>query len=97
MDEIRWPRLAYMRLHLGTKGCFTHSCLLLQQMCSDTGPERDEVDFEFLGNRTGQPYTIQTNVYKSGVGGREMRHILWFDPTEDFHTFSILWNNHQLV
>ncbi|KAK7308150.1 hypothetical protein VNO77_41747 [Canavalia gladiata] len=68
-------------------------------MCTENGagPERDEVDFEFLGNRTGEPYLIQTNVYKNGSGGREMRHMLWFDPTEDFHTYSILWNNHHLV
>lgn len=68
-------------------------------MCSDldAAPKRDELDFEFLGNRTGQPYTIQTNVYKSGVGGREMRHTLWFDPTADFHTYSLLWNNHHIV
>ncbi|XP_015942277.1 probable xyloglucan endotransglucosylase/hydrolase protein 8 [Arachis duranensis] len=26
-----------------------------------------------------------------------MRHMLWFDPTEDYHTYSILWNNHQIV
>ncbi|KAK6917332.1 Xyloglucan endo-transglycosylase, C-terminal [Dillenia turbinata] len=68
-------------------------------MCSDTGagPERDEIDFEFLGNRSGQPYLIQTNVYKNGTGGREMRHMLWFDPTEDFHTYSFEWNDEQLV
>ncbi|KAG4907733.1 hypothetical protein AAZX31_20G129800 [Glycine max] len=68
-------------------------------MCSENGagPERDELDFEFLGNRTGEPYLIQTNVYKNGTGGREMRHMLWFDPTEDYHTYSILWNNHQIV
>ncbi|XP_047176722.1 probable xyloglucan endotransglucosylase/hydrolase protein 8 [Vigna umbellata] len=68
-------------------------------MCSENGagPERDELDFEFLGNRTGEPYLIQTNVYKNGTGGREMRHMLWFDPTEDYHTYSVLWNNHQIV
>ncbi|XP_042516954.1 probable xyloglucan endotransglucosylase/hydrolase protein 8 [Macadamia integrifolia] len=68
-------------------------------MCSDlgAGPTRDELDFEFLGNRTGEPYLIQTNVYKDGIGNREMRHMLWFDPTEDFHSYSILWNSHQIV
>ncbi|RHN42195.1 putative xyloglucan:xyloglucosyl transferase [Medicago truncatula] len=36
-------------------------------MCTENGagPERDELDFEFLGNRTGQAYLIQTNVYKN--------------------------------
>ncbi|XP_059292871.1 probable xyloglucan endotransglucosylase/hydrolase protein 8 [Lycium ferocissimum] len=68
-------------------------------MCSEVeaGPLRDEIDLEFLGNRTGQPYLIQTNVYNNGSGGREMRHQLWFDPTLDFHTYSILWNSHQIV
>ncbi|XWS18231.1 hypothetical protein CRYUN_Cryun32bG0025500 [Craigia yunnanensis] len=68
-------------------------------MCSENGagPERDKLDFEFLGNRTGQRYLIQTNVYKDGVEGREMRHMLWFDPTEEFHSYSILWNNCQIV
>uniref|UniRef100_J3MLI8 GH16 domain-containing protein n=1 Tax=Oryza brachyantha TaxID=4533 RepID=J3MLI8_ORYBR len=68
-------------------------------MCSDVdaAPERDELDFEFLGNRTGEPYIIQTNVYRSGVGGREMRHSLWVDPTADFHSYSILWNPKQIV
>ncbi|XP_042026187.1 probable xyloglucan endotransglucosylase/hydrolase protein 8 [Salvia splendens] len=55
------------------------------------------VDIEFLGNRTGEPYVIQTNVYKNGTGNREMRHSLWFDPTEDYHSYSMLWNTHQLV
>ncbi|KAF5200955.1 Xyloglucan endotransglucosylase/hydrolase [Thalictrum thalictroides] len=68
-------------------------------MCSEreAGPHRDEIDFEFIGNRTGQPYSLQTNIYKNGGGGREMRHNLWFDPTQDFHTYSILWNNHRIV
>ena len=63
----------------------------LLQMCSENGagPERDELDFEFLGNKTGEPYLIQTNVYKNGTRGRKMRHMLWFDPTEDYHTYSI--------
>ncbi|KAL6324162.1 hypothetical protein AAG906_006433 [Vitis piasezkii] len=58
-------------------------------------PLHDEVDFEFLG---GSKKTIlQTNVYTNGVGGREQRIHLWFDPTSDFHSYSILWNHYQLV
>ncbi|KAF3662409.1 putative xyloglucan endotransglucosylase/hydrolase protein 8 [Capsicum annuum] len=50
-------------------------------ICSEVEarPLRDEIDFEFLGNRTGQSYLIQTNVY-NGCGGREMRHQLC-EPT----------------
>lgn len=66
------------------------------QMSSD-GPKHHEFDFEFLGNTTGEPYLVQTNVYVNGVGNREQRLNLWFDPTKDFHSYGILWNQRQVV
>ncbi|KAL7206301.1 hypothetical protein ACSBR2_019083 [Camellia fascicularis] len=57
----------------------------------------NEMDFEFLGNVIGQPYILQTNVIIEGNANREERIHLWFDPTKDFHTYSILWNLHQIV
>lgn len=64
---------------------------------SSQGDEHDEFDFEFLGNKSGEPYIVQTNVYSKGVGNREQRLYLWFDPTQDFHSYSLLWNRHQVV
>uniref|UniRef100_A0A0E0L9T2 Xyloglucan endotransglucosylase/hydrolase n=1 Tax=Oryza punctata TaxID=4537 RepID=A0A0E0L9T2_ORYPU len=58
---------------------------------------QDEVDFEFLGDKDGDPVTLQTNVFVGGHGDREQRLHLWFDPAADFHDYSILWNPFHLV
>ncbi|KAJ0881579.1 putative xyloglucan:xyloglucosyl transferase [Helianthus annuus] len=60
-------------------------------------PNRDEIDFQFLGNVSGQPYILQTSLYADDFDNREEIIYLWFDPTKDFHTYSILWNLHQIV
>ncbi|XP_021291831.1 xyloglucan endotransglucosylase/hydrolase protein 2-like [Herrania umbratica] len=55
----------------------------------------DEIDFEFLGGN--EIFLLHTNVFTNGVGGREQQFSFWFDPTADFHTYKILWNEHQIV
>ncbi|KAJ4758558.1 Xyloglucan endotransglucosylase/hydrolase [Rhynchospora pubera] len=59
----------------------------------------DELDFEFLGNVRGREWRLQTNVYGNGSTrvGREERYDFWFDPTDDFHQYSILWTPHQII
>ncbi|KAK2979166.1 hypothetical protein RJ640_007466 [Escallonia rubra] len=50
------------------------------------------LNWEFLGNSSGNPYTVHTNVYAQGKGNKEQQLHLWFHPTAAFHTYSIVWN-----
>ncbi|XP_015868033.1 probable xyloglucan endotransglucosylase/hydrolase protein 28 [Ziziphus jujuba] len=59
----------------------------------------DEIDFEFLGNIRGKEWRIQTNVYGNGSTnvGREERYNIGFDPSEDYHQYSILWTDSNII
>ncbi|KAH9320663.1 hypothetical protein KI387_015302, partial [Taxus chinensis] len=59
-------------------------------------PTHDEIDFKFLGNLLRDPYVMHTNMISQGRGNCEQQFYLWFDPTTDFHTYSVSWTRHHI-
>ncbi|MEM7327222.1 MAG: family 16 glycosylhydrolase [Pseudomonadota bacterium] len=65
---------------------------LVSAMFTYTGPfygtVHDEVDIEFVGNRTGH---VEFNVFRSGKSYGSKRHELDFDASEEFHFYGFDW------
>ena len=73
----------------GTVSCF--------YLSSGDDEWRDEIDMEFMGNSSGHPVVLNTNVWANGDGKKEHQFDLWFDPAADYHTYTIIWNPDNIL
>lgn len=67
----------------------------MQTSSMEGSPDRDEIDFEFVGKH--MPKAIQTNFFANGQGGKEQSHPLPFDPTAGYHWYVIEYHRDKLV
>ncbi|XP_024402165.1 probable xyloglucan endotransglucosylase/hydrolase protein 5 [Physcomitrium patens] len=76
----------------------TVTAFYLQSSTASDIDQHDEIDFELLGRISPRdPYILQTNIYVNGTGRREQRMALWFDPSTDYHYFSLQWSRDLIV
>lgn len=54
----------------------------------------DEIDIEFLGNKTTK---VQFNYYTNGVGGHEHLYDLGFDASAGFHEYAFDWQKDCII
>ncbi|PPS13611.1 hypothetical protein GOBAR_AA06968 [Gossypium barbadense] len=60
---------------------------------SSKGSTWDEIDFEFLGNLSGDPYILHTNVFSQGKEFKNMESIgVPFPKNQPMRIYSSLWN-----
>ncbi|CAN1258925.1 Xyloglucan endotransglucosylase/hydrolase 2 [Linum perenne] len=64
---------------------------------SSQGPTHDEIDFEFLGNLSGDPYTLHTNVFMvDNIPIRVFKNAeslgVPFPKSQPMRIYSSLWN-----
>jgi beta-glucanase (GH16 family) len=59
--------------------------------------QHNEVDIEFLGDPGRNQTILNTNVFINGTGLREQQFTFWFDPSADYHNYSIVWSPKQIM
>uniref|UniRef100_A0A7N0R8S1 GH16 domain-containing protein n=1 Tax=Kalanchoe fedtschenkoi TaxID=63787 RepID=A0A7N0R8S1_KALFE len=55
-----------------------------------TSGNHDEIRYDFSSNENGQGYMLGTNIVINGNRDREISFSFEFDPTKDYHTYSML-------
>ncbi|CAI5952531.1 unnamed protein product [Closterium sp. NIES-64] len=97
VNSKSYLRFGFVSARIKVPPVYSGSVITTLYLTSKLPGRHDEIDFELIGSESPSGIRIHTNYYANGKGGHEEQMQPWFDPTSEFHTYSVRWSPEAIV